>query len=46
MKVRKKPIVVDAWPWPEIPYDCGATIFAHSQLIATPEGPMARDEGD
>ena len=51
MKYRKKPVVIDAWPWPEIPPeavddvdDMGGLITYH--MVSTLEGNMKRNKGD
>jgi len=49
MKYQKKPIIVDAWPWPEYPHD--APIFdpgypINYQIVKTLEGNMKRSTGD
>ena len=55
MKYRKKPVVIEAWPWPwdeltEIP-DPAVTIYVKEDntwiaSIKTPEGNMIASEGD
>jgi hypothetical protein len=53
MKYRKKPVVIDAWPWPEYPDEApidrtwaGLRDNPSYQVILTLEGTMSRTEGD
>jgi hypothetical protein len=51
MKYRKKPVVIDAWPWPEIPEDAKEMVDDMGGLIAFHmvhifEGSMKRAKGD
>jgi len=54
MKVRKKPVTVEAWPWPEIDelalkegiIAIGKNIGDESHYIETLEGTMKRSRGD
>ena len=48
MRYRKIPVVIDAWPWPEIAAEAREVVrdFKTSHEIKTLEGNMLRSEGD
>jgi hypothetical protein len=48
MKYRKKPVVIDAWPWPKIPEGAPVVVCEDTdeQVVKTLEGVMERAHGD
>lgn len=48
MRYRKIPVVIDAWPWPEIPLEAEGVVrdFKTCHEVQTLEGPLSRSEGD